>query len=46
MQKSVEIIEFEHAKTGSRWSYVGDAADRVFRYTQASLTLLTSIALS
>src|ERR1019366_4180164 len=31
MQKSVEIIEFEHAKTGSRWSYVGDAADRVRR---------------
>ena len=29
MQKSVEIIEFGHAKTGSRWSYMGDAADRV-----------------
>jgi hypothetical protein len=28
LQKSVEIIEFEHAKTGSRWSYMGDAADR------------------
>ena len=29
MQKSVEIIEFGHAKTGSRWSYLGNAADWV-----------------
>jgi hypothetical protein len=32
MQKSVEIIEFEHAKTGSRSSYLGGAASRLRRH--------------